>query len=106
VLSGPGCYPTSLGRGARMQVDGPVARVRWSLGFCDEPFVPRRCAFCSASSRTISLSLVIYVGVDDDAELLRVAVRDHGAFDVVYRRHIGQSRRTSRDGLGPRGLRT
>ena len=34
-----------------------------------------------------SLSPVIYVGVDDDAELLRVAVRDHGAFDVVYRRH-------------------
>jgi RNA polymerase sigma factor (sigma-70 family) len=31
--------------------------------------------------------LVIYVGVDSDADLLRVAVRDHGAFDVVYRRH-------------------
>ena len=25
--------------------------------------------------------------MDDDAELLRVAVRDHGAFDAVYRRH-------------------
>ena len=31
MLSGPGCYPTSLGRGARTQVDSPVARVRWSL---------------------------------------------------------------------------
>ena len=33
------------------------------------------------------LSLVIYVGVDRDAEVLRVAVCDHAAFDVVYRRH-------------------
>jgi hypothetical protein len=72
VLPGPGCYPTSLGRGARTQVDGPVARVRWSLA------LGRRCAPLDTFAQTTgpagpaeSLPSGNGFSVPDDAQVAR-----------------------------------